>query len=281
MSAGMPAMRAYLRIIRKIACRSRRRPPRLSSRAFSGRPRSSAGAGLVEVVFDGDEGGSADGHDALFGALAGNAREAELEVDVLDVEAADLRDARAGGVEQFQRGPVAPPQQGGGFGRVEQGVDLFGVEEVGQVFRAARGLDQRGGVGGEEALADGEAVEHLDGDEFALDGRGGHTAGVEVLDEARHVVAADLAGRAAEAAGEGIGEIAQVAGVGGAGVGAKAAFDREVVEQGVDKLFVVLVHRRFKRVPPRRVAKRRCCVGRLLRPVKCPLFDFRHNGGIA
>jgi hypothetical protein len=102
-------------------------------------PRGTGGAGGEHRRPAGDQpavecplGGDAVRHGAFLAALAEDPHHTPLAVDVVDVEAAELTDPDAGGVEQLQDGRVACTERGAvvrhGRGVLQQRARLGDVE---------------------------------------------------------------------------------------------------------------------------------------------------------
>ena len=79
---------------------------------------AAGGGGLQEqllakrpILFERGLGFRAVGNDAFLVAFAAYAQHALFLLDVGEVEAGELADAKAGGVEQFEQGAVAAQQQ--------------------------------------------------------------------------------------------------------------------------------------------------------------------------
>jgi hypothetical protein len=146
-------------------------------------------AAASEVILEGGESGAADGDEALFGAFAHDANEAGLGLKVGEFERADLGDAEAGSVEEFEHGAVAKTEgrvRGRGFG--EAG-DFVAIEELGKLgFGLGKG-EEGGGVVGDFALSEEKAVEIAERDEVTGDGAGGQTGGEEVVQIKAKIVA--------------------------------------------------------------------------------------------
>lgn len=101
----------------------------------------------IPVFVDGGEGGFTDGHLAFLAALAADVEQALGGVELSDGELAGFADAEAGGVEEFEQGPIAQEKVGtdwfvGGGGEAkasefglgcrEQGGDVGFLKEAGQ-----------------------------------------------------------------------------------------------------------------------------------------------------
>src|SRR6185503_3337016 len=84
---------------------------------------------------------AADGHEALLLALAEDAQEAEVHAQRGRVEAARLRDAGAGRVEDLDDRAVAEADRAGQTGRREEALDLLDGEEAGDALPELRRLD--------------------------------------------------------------------------------------------------------------------------------------------
>ena len=94
-------------------------------------------AGRTVITADlAGHGGTPDGHQPLLAALAAQQHRPGLGVDVVDVEADGLGDARAGGVQQFQQRPVPQGQRavGGALAarRLQQRQHLVDGQALGQ-----------------------------------------------------------------------------------------------------------------------------------------------------
>ena len=90
----------------------------------------------------------AEGDEPLLVALADDAHEALLEVDVGDLQGAGLRDAEAAAVEDLEDGAVAEgaPVAGGDVHGVEDGADFLDGEDLRQVAPELGRVDAVAGV---------------------------------------------------------------------------------------------------------------------------------------
>ena len=114
--------------------------PSMSSRPSSSQARSASTRGIV------------DRHPALLAPLAQHRHRPAAQVDVAAVEAAELRDAQAGGVQELEDGQVAPVHAAMPVGTSSSDVTSPLGEHAGQA-PAARGGPQRAGrVGAEVTL---------------------------------------------------------------------------------------------------------------------------------
>ena len=71
---------------------------------------------------EGGDGGFADGEDAFLVALAKDADDAEIEVEVVEREVGEFGGAEAGGVKEFDDGLIAEGEAVVGGDGVEEGV---------------------------------------------------------------------------------------------------------------------------------------------------------------
>ena len=188
----------------------------------------------AEVGVDGVEGGLAERDEAALLPLAEGGDEALLPVDVGELEADDLADAQARGVEDVEDGAVAQAADALALGGVEDAGDLLDDEDLGEAAGDPGAVDQGARVGGEGALAEEEAGEAADGGEVA-----GGGPGAEALAAEGHEVGGDEgvvdAGPVGDAVLLGVGaELGEVDGVGRDALRGERALDAEVVQVGVD-----------------------------------------------
>src|SRR2546430_8989858 len=104
-------------------------------------------------------GRASDRHHALLAALAEHAHQAIVEVEVPPVEADELADARAGGVQRLDDGAVAERPWRVADDGAEQRLDLVFGERLGDAQGHARRADLLARVDGEEPLLEAEAME--------------------------------------------------------------------------------------------------------------------------
>jgi hypothetical protein len=163
----------------------------------------------VPVGADGFQGGLADGNEAFFAALASDADESFLPVDVSDLQTAQFADAQAAGVDGLQDGIVAveghrqrrsAPSAGrpgsGGFEGLEGGVQeldqLIHREVSGQAswqFGQVQPVDRR--TGG-PAAADEKPIETAQGAEPETDCRAAEVLSAQVTEEGAEIVAFEV-----------------------------------------------------------------------------------------
>src|SRR5438874_13105011 len=91
------------------------------------------GAALGQVACDRLGGGAAQWDDPLLHPLAQDADTAGLEVDVAELEVAQLGGAQAAGVEQLEDRDLATEQGGAGVGGGDQLRNLLAVQDFGQM----------------------------------------------------------------------------------------------------------------------------------------------------
>src|SRR5207244_10866051 len=109
----------------------------------------------------------ADRHDALLASLAEHPHALVLEVDVLPVEADELADAQARGVERFEdravpRGPGVAARQ-----TVQQALGVVDRQEYGQPLLDLRSDELRGGIAPDLAAQGEERKEAANRRDFA------------------------------------------------------------------------------------------------------------------
>jgi len=210
-----------------------------------------AGA-VFEVALEGLDGLAADGSEAVLAALAADAEDAFLHIEVGHVELDELADTDAGGVEDFEHGFIAGGEQVGVAGGIEELLDFLEFQAAGEAFFLLGGSDGGEGVDADEAAAHEELVEAAEGGEFP--GRGGLGVvlaveiGQELADNNR--LAADLFlvdlpgcdggfGRGvigvADQAGEELPELDEIGAVALDGVIAEVSLELEVVEELLDQ----------------------------------------------
>ena len=104
------------------------------------------GAELLKVFVHGAKRGTADGDDAFLHAFSENADDAEIGVDVFEVEFGEFGGAQAAGVEELEDGAVADGEamvrRDGG----DEGIDLVAAEDVGELLPFVGGFEEVGGV---------------------------------------------------------------------------------------------------------------------------------------
>src|SRR5205823_3217830 len=108
-------------------------------------------------------------HDALLAALAEDAHEARVRVEMLPVEAGELAHAEARGVEQLEDRAIAEAEEPVGPRRREQPVDVVERQVGGQLARGLRRGHDGGRVVREALRVDQEAEEAAHGSELARD----------------------------------------------------------------------------------------------------------------
>jgi len=199
--------------------------------------RAEGRAGFGQIACEAGEGGFADGDDAFFVALAGDAEEAGFAVDGVEGELGDFRDAEAAGVHEFEDGFVAEPEFGAGVGRGEQRFHLGIVEGVGDGFPELGGINRLGGVGGDEFFAGEVLAEDPDRRELPGKAAGAETAFPFREQIIRDVVALDF-GEMLEGPGlEKIGEPVEIETVRSAGVGGQSALNGKMIEKRIGQVF--------------------------------------------
>ena len=75
------------------------------------------------------------GHDTLLVPLAPKSQRSLGPTNRLHVERRELRDSRAGGIEQLEHRRIAQPRRGRGVGGLEQRLDLPGRQHTGKIAR--------------------------------------------------------------------------------------------------------------------------------------------------
>src|SRR2546428_675096 len=114
---------------------------------------------------------AADRYLSLLPALPHDTHGSALQVEVVDVESRELRDAQAGPVEDLEDRAITEPGRGGAVGRLDEAPDLVHAQWMGKRARHARSHDVAGGVLRRDALAEEEAMERPNGGEDARHGR--------------------------------------------------------------------------------------------------------------
>jgi hypothetical protein len=104
----------------------------------------------------------AERNQSLAPALARDADDALVEIDLAEPEADELGDPQPGGVEHLEHGPVPVAEGVAGIGRIEQRLDLVLAQRLRQRPADLRHRDLRGGVLARTALAH-EPAEKSDG----------------------------------------------------------------------------------------------------------------------
>lgn len=144
-------------------------------------PGGEHGSGPHQVLVDGRHGLAAHWDEALFVAFPGDAQHAVVVMKTIDGEGGDLANARAGSVQEFDKGSVAEVYGAGGVvggdGVNELG-DFGDGEHVGQV-PSGRGWGHIGGhIRGDQTLQECKFVQAPGDDEGP--GRGAHSQGFDV-----------------------------------------------------------------------------------------------------
>ena len=120
---------------------------------------------VVEVVLDRFSGSATDGDEAGFVSFSGDADEAVVEIEVFEFGRANLGEAQAGGVEEFEEGEVAATKFFRRVDGIEEGDEMLGVECFGKVGAGFGGEERFGWVGLQLVARDEEAEE-----DFEVDG---------------------------------------------------------------------------------------------------------------
>src|SRR6266480_238259 len=114
---------------------------------------------------------TADRYLSFLPALPHDAHGSALQVEVVDVEPRELRDAQTGTVEDLEDRAITEPGRRGAVGRLDEAPDLVQAEWMGKRARHPRSHDLAGGVLRRDALAEEEAMERPNGREDARHGR--------------------------------------------------------------------------------------------------------------
>lgn len=150
------------------------------------------GALVVEISLDGVEGAQADGDEAGFVALSGDAEDFVVEVEVFEARVAEFGEAESGRVEKFEDGEVAATE---GLRRIDGGEEvgeMVGGEGFGEF---GGGLGRKEGFGGvvlEVVSLDKKAEEDFEVDEEDALGRGGKAVFSALGQEAGEVVGGEV-----------------------------------------------------------------------------------------
>ena len=185
----------------------------------------------LDVGLDSGDGDGVERDEAFFAALAQDADDAEVEVEVGELEVGEFAGTEAGGVEELEDGGVARGELFAWVDGGQQGVDLFAAQNVGQLGPAVRLFEVDGRVDRAEPAGQGEFVEHLERGDVADDGGGFEVA---VLLEELEVAADGFGGSGEEGLGEGFsegGEGEEVGAIGRDGVGREAELHLDVEEE--------------------------------------------------
>jgi hypothetical protein len=140
------------------------------------------GAAGFEIGPDGEDGGLADGHEALLVALTGSAEDAQLEVQIADADFAQFADAEARGIQEFHHGAVAATGWAGEVGGLNDAIYLFKVQILRNILPLLRGAQVLGWVGGNGTFPQEKTVEVANGSEVAADGARAEAGPIEIID---------------------------------------------------------------------------------------------------
>ena len=181
MPGSRPAERRYLSSLRRTERVERDSPClfRKTRRALA----SGIDGAQLEVALDRLDRLAADGGEAVLAALAADAENAFLQVDVGDFEVDQLADADAAAVEDFEHGLVASAEEVGVAWGFEQLLDLIQIETLGQAFFLLGCPDGGEGVYADDAPTDQELVEAAQGCELPSGGALGVVLAVEIVEE--------------------------------------------------------------------------------------------------
>jgi hypothetical protein len=94
-----------------------------------------------------------EGHDPLLGSFAHHPHESSAQIHVLDVDAHQLTEPQARGVEEFEDGPVAPTQRIATVRHLEEPRHLVFGQVRGQRLLTSRRDRQRRRIIVEDAFA--------------------------------------------------------------------------------------------------------------------------------
>jgi len=122
-----------------------------------------------QVGADGLAGLAAHRHDALLAPLAHNPHQAVIEIEVDDVEGGQLPDPQAGGVEEFEHGPVPQGESVRGVAFVQQPEGLVHGQDLGEIVLFAGAGNDIGGIALQSALADQVAEKGPQGRQAPVD----------------------------------------------------------------------------------------------------------------
>lgn len=129
--------------------------------------------GGLDVGCQRSDGGLSDGDDPLLPPLSRDSHDSGVEIDVLNVEPAQLADSDSRGVQQFQDGPVPKALRGGGIDAGHESSDLVVGEDAGrQNGGDADLLEHLGQVDAEESVVLEESEESVGGGGEVVDGSG-------------------------------------------------------------------------------------------------------------
>ena len=145
---------------------------RFRKRAGSG-PAGKLGAAGGEVRLEGADGGLTEEDRALLVALAANDGLAPDEIEAGDIETGELGDAQAAAVEELEDGAVAEALRRARIGRLDEGLEFRGLDDLGQALRLLGEGDavEEVPIGGAFVLE--VAIEAVHGGRAAGDGGGG------------------------------------------------------------------------------------------------------------
>ena len=189
-------------------------------------------ARLGQIALQPVGGDLAERHQALLAALAHHAYHALIDAHREDLQADQLGDAQACGVEHLQHAAVAQALRGVEPGRGEQGLDLGLAQGLGKALGRLRGVDRQGGVLGDLAIGQQKAVVAPPrGDQAALAGR---FRGAAELGEIGGEIRAADGGQALRARLQPGGEAGEVAAVAGQRVRRQPVLQPQRVGEAVE-----------------------------------------------
>ena len=227
---SIPALRAAFFTWFQIVTRDRGRPRALRNTPALAFPPVEGGTDVAQVAHERTPRGSADRNEALFRALPEHQTDLLVEVERVEPDPHQLRDAYAGRVEKLQDGAVSPVQVVGGIRRVEQAFDVGLGEDVGQPAPRLGTLEPLTRVRNQHLLRRQEAEVRPHGRLGAPDGRRGQARILERVYVVPKVLVCDVFGRRALAFLDDVpNQACEVAAIRHDRTVGQAALEREVV----------------------------------------------------
>ena len=207
----------------------------------------------AEPGLEGLRGLGAVGHDPLLAALAQDAHGALGAVERVDVEARELGDAHAGGVQQLEDRHVADARDAADGARVDQVGRLVDRQERHQLPWLPGAAHLPRGIGRHDAPANEEPQAATERGQLAADGGRLQSARVQRREPGAHRARVGGGQAAAVAVGQEALELVEVGTVAAEGVGGGVSLDREMTQERGERILhaTVISASRVKSQPSR------------------------------
>ena len=209
------------------------------------------------------------GDDALTPALALDAHDPALEIEIAGPQAGELRDAQPAAVQQLQRRPVAQAERRG-VRVLDEQLGLLGRQNARQALRQPRQRDERAGVQGARPDAAAVAQQRARSSQAPPARRGRQAGSLERAGERLEVVGRGVVDLDVALAQE-VAQLREVAAVGGHRVPGGAALERHVREELCDRIHAGRFARR-RRYPPAMALHEHARRGSRTEPVDCVVW---------